>query len=373
MEDKKNDLFTIGIIAVILLTFAVMDLLFQAGLIHSAGTKTPVPRPVFTARSFLNGKYFEDYDSYSVKSFYKGPLWSKLVRGTEIILGKREFEGILLGRKNTYFESRSGKKTGETAIAESLDFLEKLKTDYDAKVMLIPTADEVWKDRLPAYAAYFDQEEYLDSVMERVGEDHYVALLQTLNEHKSEEIYYRTAPYWTSLAAYYGYYAWWEKSGKLFPYYYDLDRKILVTNHFVGPFVKRVGMEDRGEEMFILKETEGKQVTVCYDDRVTIEGYYRPEYLDAQNPCGYYLGDEFGVAKIQTESQRKNVLVVIGDLNANVMIPLMAPHYSTILLINPNYYQGDLWGFLAEQKGEDTEYLVLQGVLDFVELFDVKE
>lgn len=373
MEDKKNDLFTIGIIAVILLTFAGMDLLFQAGLIHSAGTKTPDPLPVFSTRSFLNGKYFEDYDAYSVKSFYKGPSWSKLVRGTEILLGKREFQGILLGKKKTYFESRSGKKIGETAIADSLDFLEKLTLDFNAKVMLIPTAEEVWKDRLPAYAEYFDQSAYLSNVFERVGEESFVDLLQTLNEHKSEGIYYRTAPYWTTIAAYYGYYSWWEKSGKLYPYYYDLDRKILVTNHFVGDFAKKTGMEDQGEEMFILKETEGKRITVSYDDRVTVEGYYRSEYLDAQNPCGYYLGDEFGVAKIQTESQRKNVLVVIGDLNANVMIPLMAPHYSTIWLINPNYYQGDVWDFLAEQKGEGTDYLVLQGVLNFVELFDVKE
>lgn len=373
MEEKKNDLFTIGIIAVIILLFSVINILWQTGLISPAGMDAPDPGPVCTMRNLFSGKYFEDCDAYSAANFFNKTKWSKLVRKSEIFLGKKEFHGILLGKKQTYFENWSENGLRDAAVEDSLSFLEKIVRDYHAKVMLIPMADEIWKDRLPAYAENFEQTEYLNNVKNLVGEENCIDLLQTLKDHKEEAIYYRTEPYWTSLGAYYGYYCWWEKSGTLLPYYYDLSRKVILTNRLVGSLAKRAEMEDDGEEMFILGETEGKRVSVRYDDRVEMEGYYRPEYLGSQNPCAYFLGDGFGLARIQTENQRKHVLIVIGDLNGNVMIPFLASHYSTIYVLNLNYYQGDVWEFLEEQKGERTDCLVLQGVPNFVKLFDLKE
>ena len=53
--------------------------------------------------------------------------------------------------------------------------------------MLVPTADNVLTDKLPANAAYYDQEALLAYVEEQIGESHYIDVFSVLKEHSQEE------------------------------------------------------------------------------------------------------------------------------------------------------------------------------------------
>ena len=372
MSEKKNDLFTVGIIAAILLAVAVTDILYLTGVLYRDPARRTEVHPVATTGRVLNGQYFEEWDEYALTHFYNQNKWSRLVRDAELFLGRREFNGIWIGKKGTYFEESLPQAYDEAAAEKSLAFLEKAVQEYDARVMLLPTADVIWADRLPRYAEAPDQASYLSKVKERIGEEAYVDLYAVMEEHKKEAVYYRTDPHWTSLGAYYGYYAWWKQSGRLMPYYYDLGEREIVTENFVGPLATRAGMEDRGEQIFVFEETQGKMVTVNYDGRVDREGFYRPEYLESGNPYGYFLGDGFGMAKISTGLDRRTQLVVFGDGNANAMVPLMAPHYATIYLVDLSRWQGDPWSLLSRLKEDGTDVLVLQSVPGILETFGLK-
>ena len=371
MSEKQNDFLTISIIAVIVLAFAVLDFLYQMGLIYQDPSVTLDPQPAFSARSFLTGTYLEDYGNYADSHFYNKNKWAGLVRETELLLGKKEFQGVLLGKQKTYFEKHLAQDVSAAQVTESLEFLETLTTQYGAKVMLLPTADEIWRDRLPLYLDSMNQKAYLDQVRETVGDEAYIDTYSVLWAHRAEEIYYRTDPHWTSLGAYYGYQTWWKQSGKLLPYYYDLSHMSVIASYFKGTLVRTADMEDAGEELTVFEETQGKFVDVSYDGRVSVQGYYRPEYLDSDNPYGYVLGDGFGYAKIDTGLERKDSLVVIGDSYANAMIPLLAPHYQTIYFVNPGNYHGDLWSLLTQQN--KSEVLVLGSVPALLNWFGQKE
>lgn len=77
--------------------------------------------------------------------------------------------------------------------------LTKLVNHWDAKVMLVPTADNILTDKLPAFAPYYDEERLLMKVQDSIGEDHYIDVYHALQEHAQEPIYYRTDHHWTSL------------------------------------------------------------------------------------------------------------------------------------------------------------------------------
>ena len=370
MGEKQNDLFTIGIIALILLAFSVTDVLAHTGLLRG-DYETGATEPSYTSKGLMNGTYFEEVSEYVTADFYNVTRWSRLVQNAELLMGKREWNGILLGKKDTFFEKHLTREYEGTKIDDSLAYLKELTENYHAKVMLIPTADEIWGDRLPLYADAFDQKAYLDQVREAVGEDNYLDLYAVLAEHANEGIYYRTDPRWTSLAAYYAYYAWWETSGKLLPYYYDLGNATVVTENYIGPLARTAGLETKGERILVFEETEGKRVSVIYDDYYVSDGYYRPEYLDSDNPLGYFLGDQFGVATIQTGQKTKSELVVIGDENSQLLIPLLAPHYSKIYVLNLERFQGKTKALLERRK--DADILVLQSVPNWLDLFEQKE
>lgn len=368
MDEKKNDLFTVSIVAVILFAFAILDILHQFGVLGGGAALSADPRPVFTTKNLLNGNFLEEYEDYAAGHFYNGEKWARIVRNLELFWGKREFGDVYLGKQDTFFERHLTEDYEGAPVEKSLELLERLVTDYQARVMLIPSADGVWRDRLPAYGDAFDQKGYLEQVKALIGEDAYVDVLAALEAHSSEEIYYRTDPRWTSLGAYYAYYAWWEKSGKLLPYYYDLSHAETILENFVGPLPRRAGLETGGEKMIALEETLDQRVSVNYDGRVTLEGFYRPEWLDSDDPYGYFLGEEFGLMTIDTGRSRRHSLVVVGDSYANCMIPLLAPHYSTIRVVNLKYFHGNPWTLLEEQMRAGAEVLVLESVPGLLEL-----
>lgn len=58
--------------------------------------------------------------------------------------------------------------------------LKKLVNRWDAKVMLVPTADNILTDKLPAFAPHYDEMRLLAKVKEYVGEEHYIDVYSAL-------------------------------------------------------------------------------------------------------------------------------------------------------------------------------------------------
>lgn len=366
MRDKENDLFTIGVVAVILAVFTVADLVSEISLFWREQT----PGPEFTMARLLSGEITEQYRENVGETFVNGAKWDKIRYSCQVLLGKRDRNGVYLGKDDTYFARHLPEAYTEEMIEDSLEYAERLAREQGALIMLVPTSDEIWKDRLPLYAEVLDQKGYLEQVKQAVGSEHYVDAASILEAHSQEPVYFRTDTHWTQLGAYYGYHAWWEASGKLLPYYYNPDRCREVQSDFRGLLYRQLGMDMAAESLCVFAETERKEPLIRYENHYQRAGYYREEALESENPYGYFLGDGFGFAQISTGYERSGSLFVIGTDYANAMIPFLAPHYSRIYLVNPRYYEGDV-ETLARQYGrqEGMEVLVLCSVPAFLEQF----
>ena len=366
MREKQNHIFTIGLIFVILMTFAVTDVLAEAGLLRPQKNFDAV-KPVFSAKTLWNGDLMQKYGDYVAKRFMRRSRWRNIYLDLEIINGRRDFNGVYIGKKGAYFEQHLPEDYTDGLIARSLTYLEVLTAKYNARVLLVPTAEAVWRNRRASNAPTFNQKAYLEQVRETLGEEVYIDACGMLCDHAEEEIYFLTDRHWTALGAYYGYLAWWEGSGKLLPYYYNTEKMACVTEEFRGSLYKKSGIEMRREKLKNFPETQKRSVDVLYDGYFPEKGYYRRPYLESDQPYGYFLGRGFKVARIETGYQKKQRLLIAGDDFANVMAPLLAPHYYEIVLVNLKEYTGDPVRLIDKEMQEGTEVLILWSVPDYLD------
>ena len=369
MNQKQNDRITIGIIIGVLLSFVIADVLFQTGIITSKDGAAKGEKPVWSAQTALDGTYFEAYEKSLKTGYYNETKWARTVRGAEILFGKREYQGVYLGKNDTYFEMHVAEQYEGEPEQKGLNYLKMLTSEYGAKVMLVPTADEIWRQKLPLYADVYDQERFLDQAKAALGEEFYVDVHAALAEHHEEEIYYVSDPHWTSLGAYYAYETWWKATGERVKYEYDLAKSSIVSDSFVGPLTRLAGGEPKSEKIFVFGETT-KHVQVTYDKQYMVSSFYQQEYLGTENAYAYFLGAGFGLARIDTGRNQTKSLFVIGDSYANCMIPMLAPYYKTIYLVHPAEYHGDAKELISEYCSKDgMDVLILESVTGLLDQF----
>lgn len=373
MNDKKNAIFTIGIIASMILIFTVADFVKKDRLFSETENRILTSRPEFSKEALLDGTYTEDYESYVTDQFVGRDKWIALKTVTDILMQKKEINGIYLGEDGYLIEQHKPVDYTPESEQQKLQLLEKLVNRWNAKVMLVPTADNILTDKMPANAVYYDETRLLADVKELVGEDNYIDVYSELRKHSDEEIYYRTDHHWTGLGAYYGYEAW-RKNVKRLPLVRNVEGMETVTEEFLGTLHSRINLPMAGDKIQIFPETVAKPVTVTYDFAKTADSFYEEKYLDTKNKYGYFLDDNHAFVEIQTSGYHNGkTLFVIKDSYANSMIPLLAQHYEKIYVLDLRYFNGRLFSFMEQYVSEKTDVLVLYNCIHFLEDFKYVE
>lgn len=367
MGEKINAAFTAALLSAIILIFTAADMTKEDRTFSETENRLLAARPEFSAENLLKGSYTQDYETYVTDQFVSRDKWIFLKRKLEVLLQKQEIGGVYLGKDGYLLEQHLPEDYSEETIEKKLDLLDKLVKDWSADVMLIPTADNVLTDKMPANAPYFHQEEFLEKVWERVGRQHFVDAYSVLWEHREEEIYYRTDHHWTSLGAYYGYRAWTKFMGER-AYPYDRNAMVLASGDFLGTLHSKIILDWNSDSIRYFGETVEMPVTVTYDLRKTTDTLYEESYLSTKNKYGFFLDDNHAFVEIHTDSGTGRRLFLIKDSYANCFVPLLLPHYDTIYLLDLRYYNGRLYQLL-EQYAADADILVLYNCVHFLEDF----
>ena len=174
--------------------------------------RTLQQRPVLTLSGVLDGSYMEDVESYVQDQFPLRDQWTGLKARTEQLIGKRLFNNIYLCEDETLISKVDAPADGleETNLA----YVTQLagNTDIPVYLGLIPSAAEVWRDKLPEGAASWDQNAYLAQAADTGLPQ--IDFSAALTAHAGEPIFYRTDHHWTSLGAFYGANALLESLGR---------------------------------------------------------------------------------------------------------------------------------------------------------------
>lgn len=367
MGEKWNAAFTVILLSAVILIFTAADFAKEDRTFSENENRVLASRPEFSAEALLEGSYTEDYETYVTDQFVGRDRWIDLKTRLELLFLKREIGGVYLGKDGYLLEQHLPEQYTAETVEKKLVLLEKLVTDWNARVMLVPTADNILEDKMPANAPYFRQDAFLEQVRERVGSGHYVDVFSALKEHRDEEIYYRTDHHWTSLGAYYGYLAWAESAGEQ-PWNYDPKAMKLASDDFQGTLQAKINTEWESDSIYYFGETEEMPVNVTYDLRGTTDTLYEAGHLETKNKYGFFLDDNHALVEIETGNSTGKTLFVIKDSYANCLIPLLLPHYDRICVLDLRYYNGRLYPLL-EQYALDGDVLILYNCIHFLEDF----
>ena len=305
--------------------------------------------PAFTWRALREGSYTAALETYLEDQFPLRDGWMGLKTRWEWLLGKREFHdvflcgGALIGR------------VGEgDRWEQNLGYVDRLaeKTDIPVYLGLIPTAAEVWKDRLPHGADSADQSALLKEA--RGTGAVWADIAGALASHSEEPVFYRTDHHWTSLGAYYGYTALLEAMGET-PL--PLGKAETVSDDFYGTLYSSSGVH------WVPPDTIERYVR---EDAVTVEdvygggkhGLYVDSFLEEKDQYASFLGGNqplYIVRNSAASSDKK--LLLVRDSYSDSLAPFLCRHFAEIHLLDLRYNKTSVAQYAADMGADGIAVL----------------
>lgn len=320
-------------------------------------------RPAFSWAALASGSFTADVEDYFADQFPLRDGWTGLKARAEQLLGKREFHGVYL--------------CGDTLIAKvdpPLDDLDEKnlahvarlaeRTEIPVYLGLIPSAAEVWREKLPAGAESWDQTSFIARGTALKGVEP-VDLLSALSAHAGEDIFYHTDHHWTTLGAYYGYAALMETLGRGAE---TLDRASFspetLSAAFDGTLYSQSGIHWlKPDAMEAWVKEDGLSVTSWRGGAPEETPLYDRSFLEKKDKYSAFLGGNQPLCVIRNESGSGRLLL-IRDSYADALAPFLALHFQEVHLLDLRYYRGSAAAYAAE-NGVDN-IVVLQSVPNFI-------
>ncbi|MBD5170323.1 MAG: hypothetical protein HDT20_09460 [Oscillibacter sp.] len=328
---KASQRVTAIIFCVFLAGFGLLHIILPDRTFSPVENRNLAQRPAFSWSALMDGSYTADLETYLEDQFPLRDGWMGLKNRYEYLLGKREFHGVYLCGDTLIHKIEDSSRA-----EQNIGYLQRLTelTDVPVYIGLIPTAAEVWKDKLPAGSENFDQAAYLEQVKADVPDAVWVDISGTLNGHAGEPVFYRTDHHWTSLGAYYGYTALLSAMGE------DpepLGMAETVSEDFYGTLYSTSGvhwLEPDSIERYI--SGEGVTVEDVYGGEV--HGLYVDSFLGEKDKYASFMGGNAPLYIIRNpEAASDKKLLVVRDSYSDSLAPFLSQEFEEVHLLDLRY------------------------------------
>ena len=326
--------------------------------------------PKYTNEKLINGEYMNGLDEYVNDQFVFRDNWIGLKTMAERVLLKRDINSVYFAKDDYLIEKHNKSDVSEEQAEKNKDRLTEFVEEYVEKlgedrvnVMLVPTASEILKDKLPAFSTGYDQEAYIKEVIESLPKGTFIDVRDILNQHKDEYIYYRTDHHWTAFGAYYAYEQWAKEAG-----YTPLSREqfdiTLGSDQFYGTLHSKVNVNVEPDDIYLYEIKEDMNYQLLYNLTDETDTLYDLSKLEGKDKYSVYMGGNNALVEVQTNNKNGRRLLVIKDSYAHSFVPFAVNHYEETFMIDFRYFNGGVEEFV-EQNGI-TDVLVLYNTMNFV-------
>ena len=318
--------------------------------------RTLAQAPAFSWSALVSGKYTEAVEEYFADQFPLRDGWTGLKARAEQLMGKREFNGIYLCG-DTLISKVETPAAG--AVDKNLSYVDRLagKTDANVVLGLIPSAAEIWKEKLPAGADSWNQTELLAQSQ--------VDFQDALAAHADEPIFYRTDHHWTTLGAFYGANTLLEALGKE-SLKEDSFTPETASDSFNGTLYSQSGihwLEPDTMEFWVAEE--GLTVTSWRTGKEEPAALYDRTYLEKKDKYSSFLGGNQPLCVIRNENVTDgSKLLLVRDSYSDALAPFLAQRFSEVHLLDLRYYRAPVSAYAAENGIGDIA--VVYSVQNFI-------
>jgi hypothetical protein len=327
--------------------------------------------PVFRISDVMSGEFQDDLEDYLNDQIWGRDWWITVKTAVQKLCGDTDIGGAYLGKDGYDFEKILPEDVDDTLVERNIaqvstyfDFCAQTIEPSRISFLLVPTSGLVLKDKLPDNAILFDQQQYLDRIMDSFSDYNVVDVTETLATHASEGVYYHTDHHWTTLGALYAYEAWCGATGETFGGVEDYTQT-QVTDKFRGSLYSKVLDADSVyDKVYRMDKKTGQDsgqtsVTVTADGE-QLDGFYDADKLLEKDKYAYFFGGNYGEVVIDTGKNTSRRLLVIKDSFANCFVPFLAEDYDAIYMIDLRYYNQNM-----------QEYITANGITDVLVLYNV--
>lgn len=371
---RKNVLF-LAAFAVCMTGMLAADFVMPDRIFSVQENRRLAQRPKAAAASCLDGSFMEQYEAYVSDQLPARNAFIAAAAQMQRLIGKKDVNGVYFAPDNTLIERhepesvdvQKAERKRERLVGEAAKIREMVAGQTG--VMIVPSADAVSPQRLPAFAESFDQLSWIRMAQQKAEEAgiSVVDVSEALRRHEEEYIYYGTDHHWTTLGAFYGYQAFTQAFGLPGAELSDYE-KIVVKEDFWGTLQAKINLQVRQDEIFLFERPgEGEHPTsFIYEEREAPSCYFY-ERLQTKDAYAFFLDGNYPVAEIKGEGPAEKTILLIKDSYANCFAPFLTRDYGTIWLVDRRYYRKEIAELIREYEPEDVLYLY--NIFQFIESF----
>ena len=341
---KTSQRVTAIIFCVFLAGFGLLHIILPDRTFSPVENRSLSQFPEFSWKSLLDGSYTADMEKYLEDQFPFRDGWMGLKTRYEYLLNKREFHGVYLCG-----DTLINKIANYDRAEQNIEYLRTLTelTDIPVYVGLIPTAAEVWKDKLPTGAENFDQAAYLEQVQANIPDAIWVDIAGTLTGHRDEPIFYRTDHHWTSSGAYYGYTALMSAMGETSV---PLGTAETVSTDFYGTLYSTSGVHWLKPDT-IERYISGENVTVENFEKGETHGLYVDSFLEEKDKYASFLGGNTPLYIVRNPNAATDKkLLIVRDSYSDSLAPFLSQYFAEIHLLDLRYYRTPVAQYAQENS-----------------------
>ncbi|MCD7745640.1 MAG: hypothetical protein LUI13_10225 [Lachnospiraceae bacterium] len=368
--NKAQSWGSIILFCILIFGFGIVTAISPDSEYSETENRTLAQMPALRLQAILDGSFESDYEEYLTDQFVLRDDWIALKTTVERAAGRTQSNDIYFAEDDYLIEAHTGTFTdaqAQTNIQLLAQFTEKYAEQFGADhmtVMIIPNAVDVLREKLPAFASPYDEEEYLAQI-EAALADVWFDAGSVLWEHCGEEIYYRTDHHWKTLGAFYVYQAWANAQGFAAPTLeqYEIET---VTDSFEGTIQSKLGIHTVTDSIELFRNTDEPSYTVEKDGNgELLESVYDYSALETKSKYDIFFGGNNALTQIRTEAGTGRKILVIKDSYAHCFVPFLISEFDEIDVLDIRYYNQELSALI--DGNEYTDLLFLYNASGFAE------
>ncbi len=326
-----------------------------------------LPKPGFT--DIFSGKFSTGFEEYAADQFVGRDSWITLKTLTELAILKKDNGRVYFGKDDTLFDATETididiLKNNAAYIKNFIIRLRSNTPQLNASILLVPTATEIYKEKLPPFAPVFNQQAAIKMVSDITGSD--ATLFDStdlLKSNKGKKLYYRTDHHWTTDAAYIVYCEWARKVG-LTPLPSDAFSIKNVSDAFYGTLYSKANLVTlKPDTVKAYHFNDAISVSADFGSGKTTNTLYFDEYLSKKDKYSYFLGGNNPLIEIETDNKNGHNIALIQDSYAHCFVPFLTQHFEKISVIDLRYLTIDLYEYAI--NNDITDLLVLYNLPGF--------
>lgn len=308
--------------------------------------------PKLTFDTYKDSEFSKGFESWVSDHFVLRKQFIIIRNNIEKLIGRKEIGGVYTADDMmiSLFRADSGIADKNAQYINSF-----CKNADNVYCLIAPTAQEIYKDKLPGYLNLTSESEYISSFYSKLSNVKTVDIIPELESERDGYLYYRTDHHWTTNGAFIAYNKVAEVMGlsKFDKNDFNVET---VSDSFEGTlYSKTLGKSVTPDSIIQYKSKTGGNITI--EDENGVSDFYKYDKLNEKDKYLFFGGENKGIETVRSNIKNGRRLLLIKDSYANSVIPFLALNYEEITSLDLRYATASVMKSIDKSSYDEILFL----------------